>query len=50
MKSDLNDLKKLTLELIQTEVQSARDNQNLIKKMVQKKMTVKSILKNLVHR
>jgi hypothetical protein len=40
MKSDLNDL-KLTLEQFKRKFKVQGDNQNLIKKMVQKKMTVK---------
>ena len=47
MKSDLNDLKKLTLELIQNGSSKVQEtNQNLIKKyMVLKKLTARSILK-----
>jgi hypothetical protein len=52
MKSDLNDLKKLTLELIQTEAQSARDQSKFDKKNIWfKENDMRSILrKNLVHR
>jgi hypothetical protein len=52
MKSDLNDLKKLTLELIQNGSQVQETNQNLIKKIYgSKENDMRSILrKNLVHR
>jgi hypothetical protein len=50
MKSDLNDLKKLTLELIQTE--SARDQSKFDKKNIWFKRNDSEIdfEKNLVHR